>query len=101
MSVGCVVSDQPRMATGADVEEAAVFEGSFFWFFACVSVLSPGAFLYKEQSGCKLRMNFNAMELEVLVEEVNTHSVKQRNKRKKSEIERKWQYMGRSMKICY
>lgn len=49
----------------------------------CGAVLSRGAFLYKEQSGCKLRMNVNALELEVLVEEVNTPSVKQGNKKKK------------------
>lgn len=31
MSVGCVASDQPRMTTGANVTQAAVFEG--FGFF--------------------------------------------------------------------
>lgn len=48
---------------------------SFFLYFF------PMESLYVEQSDCERRMNFNAMEMEVLVEEVNTRSVKQRNKR--------------------
>lgn len=47
---------------------------SFFLFF-------PVESLYVEQSDRRRRMNFNAMEMEVLVEEANTRSVKQRNKR--------------------
>lgn len=39
----------------------------------------PMEILNVEQSECKRRVNFNTMVLEVLVEEVIAHSVKQRN----------------------
>lgn len=43
--------------------------------------LFPTEGLYGEQSDCHRRMNLNTMQIgEVLVEEVKTHSVKQRNK---------------------
>lgn len=50
-------------------ECVAVF---FFPFFPC------GEFVRDDR---KRRMNFNAVEMEVLVGEVNTRSVKQRNER--------------------
>lgn len=45
----------------------------------CYCFLSPMEILNVDQSECKCRVNFNTMELEVLVDEVITHSVKQRN----------------------
>lgn len=42
--------------------------------------------LYVEQSDCKRTMNFNTAEFEVLVEEVNTHCVKQRTREEQENL---------------
>lgn len=38
-------------------------------------------FVLMKQSDCRHRMNFNKIELDALVEKVNRHSVKQKNKK--------------------
>lgn len=61
-----------------------------------VFLLSNGEF-YREQS--ERRMNLHTTGLEVLVDEVNTHKGKQRNKKNKEILREKCQYIGRAENV--
>lgn len=80
-------SDQLMMraqtTAGVNMVEAVKFKWEVcMWYCLYHTQTSGELVLCVEQSDCEHRMNFNIIEVEVFVEEVNAHSVKERKKNK-------------------